>query len=180
MATLRLFREVWTKDECEGYDITEVKIQGSPRFQRELVAGDCTKAQRWFIYELAISATGRGNFKISEEGAPYFLEITNGLLWNPGNKTCSVDQRRFVYQTAVPAGLRQVNRGSENAPRRLRFGTRIIATIRRGVRTVPELLPGHGLHSNRTGCCFPGFLNVPAREKKGGQGCRVRRCPSPE
>lgn len=69
-----------------------MKIAAQPRFQRETIS-DRTKAKRWFIYELEISATGTGDFKISEEGAPYLLNITNGLLWNPGDKTWSVDPR---------------------------------------------------------------------------------------
>ncbi len=90
---LRLFREVWKKDKCEGYDITEVKLAGAPRFQREIVSGDRSKAKQWFLYDLEIRATGNGDFKISEDGAPYVLEIKNGLLWNPGAKTWSVDPR---------------------------------------------------------------------------------------
>lgn len=90
---LRMFREVWKKDKCEGYDIHEVKAVGEPRFQRESVFGDQSKAKRWFIYDLEIHATGNGDFKITEEGAAYLLEIKNGLLWNPVDKTWSVDPR---------------------------------------------------------------------------------------
>ena len=91
--SIRMFREVWKKDKCEGYDINEVKVVGEPRFQRESVFGDQSKAKRWFIYDLEIRATGNGDFKISEEGAAYLLEIKNGLLWNPVDKTWSVDPR---------------------------------------------------------------------------------------
>lgn len=90
---LRFFREVWKRDKCEGYDIAEVKLAGAPRFQRETVSGDRSKAKQWFIYDLEIRATGNGDFKISEDGAPYVLEIKNGLLLNPGAKTWSVDPR---------------------------------------------------------------------------------------
>ncbi len=90
---LRMFREVWKKDKCEGYDINEVKVVGDPRFQRESVSGDQSKAKRWFIYDLEIHAIGNGDFKISEEGAAYLLEIKNGILWNPVDKTWSVDAR---------------------------------------------------------------------------------------
>lgn len=89
---MQLFRDVWKKDKCEGYDITGVKIEGEPRFQRELVS-DRVKAKRWFIYQLEISATGNGDFKISEEGKPYELSIQNLLLWDPAGKSWSVDPR---------------------------------------------------------------------------------------
>ena len=89
---LRMFQEVWKKDKCEGYEITAVKLTRKPRFQRE-IAKDRTQARRWFIYALEISATGTGDFRISKEGASYLLRITNGLLWNPGEKTWSVDPR---------------------------------------------------------------------------------------
>lgn len=88
----RLFREVWKKDKCEGYQITAVKITTEPRFQRETIS-DRTKAKRWFIYELEIAAIGTGDFRISEEGVPYVLKITNGLLWNPAEKSWVVDPR---------------------------------------------------------------------------------------
>lgn len=88
---LRLFRDAWKKDKCRGFDIREVKAAGEPRFQRERVSGDRTKARRWFLYDLEITATGNGDFRMSEEGQPYLLKTQNALLWNPAEKSWSVD-----------------------------------------------------------------------------------------
>lgn len=88
---LLLFRAAWKKDLCEGYVINEVKAGGEPDFQRESVSGDRTKARRWYVYDLEVRATGTGDFKLSEAGAPYMLEIRNRLVWNPADRSWSVD-----------------------------------------------------------------------------------------
>ena len=90
----RLFAAAWPKDKCEGYDITDVVLQGEPRFQRETTA-DRANAKRWYVYPLKIAARGNGRFRMSEDGASYENVTQNLLLWSAAEKSWSVDPRQL-------------------------------------------------------------------------------------
>jgi hypothetical protein len=90
---LRLFNATYPKDKCEGYDIMEVKLDGKPRYQQEVTA-DRANAKRWFVYHIRIAAKGNGKFRMSEDGAAYLNETQNMLLWDPAQKSWSVDPRQ--------------------------------------------------------------------------------------
>lgn len=91
---LRLFNGAWPKDKCEGYEILDVQLDGKPRYQQETTS-DRANAKRWFVYHLKISAKGNGKFRMSEDGAAYVNETQNMLLWNPAQKSWSVDPRQL-------------------------------------------------------------------------------------
>jgi hypothetical protein len=84
-----LFAAAW-KDRCEGYDIQSIAIDGEPRFQR-----DTNDSKRWYVYRLKIAAKGNGKFRMSEDGASYENVTQNLLLWNPADKSWSVEQRQL-------------------------------------------------------------------------------------
>ena len=90
----RLFSAAWPKDKCEGFDIQGVTLVGAPRYQRE-VTSDRANAKRWYVYYLKIAAAGNGRFRMSEDGAAYLNETQNMLLWNPAEKSWSVDPRQL-------------------------------------------------------------------------------------
>jgi hypothetical protein len=90
----RLFAAAWPKDKCEGYDIGAVAIDGEPRFQREITS-DRASAKRWYVYRLKIAARGNGKFRMSEDGASYENATQNLLLWNPRERSWSVDPRQL-------------------------------------------------------------------------------------
>ena len=90
----RLFSAAWPKDKCEGFDIQGVVLDGEPRFQRETTA-DRANAKRWYVYRLKIAARGNGKFRMSEDGASYENVTQNLLLWNPAEKSWSVDPRQL-------------------------------------------------------------------------------------
>ena len=90
----RLFNSAWPKDKCEGFDIQSVTLDSAPRYQRE-VTSDRTNAKRWYVYHLKIAAMGNGKFRMSEDGAAYYNETQNLLLWNPAAKSWSVDPRQL-------------------------------------------------------------------------------------
>ena len=89
----RLFAGAWPKDKCEGYDILGVALEGEPRFQREITS-DRASAKRWYVYRIKIAARGNGKFRMSEDGASYENATQNLLLWNPADKSWSVDPRQ--------------------------------------------------------------------------------------
>jgi len=91
---LRLFTAAWPKDKCEGYDILEVKLDGKPRFQQETTA-DRANAKRWYVYRLKVTAKGNGKFRMSEDGAAYVNETKNLLLWNPADRSWSVEPQQL-------------------------------------------------------------------------------------
>jgi hypothetical protein len=90
----RLFTGAWPKEKCEGFDILEVKLDGAPRYQQEVTA-DRANAKRWYVYHLKIAAKGNGKFRMSEDGTAYVNETQNLLLWNPADKSWSVDPRQL-------------------------------------------------------------------------------------
>ena len=87
-----LFTAAW-KDKCEGYDIQAIAIDGEPRFQRETT--NDANPKRWYVYRLKIAAKGNGKFRMSEDGASYENVTQNLLLWNPADKSWSVEQRQL-------------------------------------------------------------------------------------
>ena len=89
----RLFAAAWPKEKCEGYDIQEVRFDGEPRFQRE-DGVDRANAKRWYVYSVKIGARGNGKFRMSEDGANYLNATQNLLLWDPAQKSWSVDPRQ--------------------------------------------------------------------------------------
>ena len=52
-------------------------------------------AKRWFVYNVKVSAKGNGKFRLSEDGAAYVNATQNMLLWNPADKSWSVEQRHL-------------------------------------------------------------------------------------
>jgi hypothetical protein len=87
-----LFAAAW-KDKCEGYDIQGVTLDGEPRFQKETTNDPNPK--RWYVYRVKIAAKGNGKFRMSEQGASYENVAQNLLLWNPTEKSWSVEQRQL-------------------------------------------------------------------------------------
>ncbi|HYG56450.1 MAG TPA: hypothetical protein VD965_14230 [Burkholderiales bacterium] len=87
-----LFMAAW-KDRCEGYDIQGVTLDGEPRFQRETTNEPNPK--RWYVYRVKVAAKGNGKFRLSEDGASYENVAQNLLLWNPADKSWSVEQRQL-------------------------------------------------------------------------------------
>jgi hypothetical protein len=87
-----LFAAAW-KDKCEGYDIQSIAIDGEPRYQLETTNDPNPK--RWYVYRLKIAAKGNGKFRMSEDGASYENVTQNLLLWNPADKSWSVEQRQL-------------------------------------------------------------------------------------
>ena len=89
----RLFAAAWPKEKCEGYDIQDVKLDGEPRYQLE-DGVERAKARRWYVYSVKIAARGNGKFRMSEDGANYLNATQNLLLWDPAQKSWSVDPRQ--------------------------------------------------------------------------------------
>ena len=87
-----LLAAAW-KDKCEGYDIQGVTVDGEPRYQLETTNDPNPK--RWYVYRVKIAAKGNGKFRMSEDGASYENVTQNLLLWNPADKSWSVEQRQL-------------------------------------------------------------------------------------
>ena len=84
----------WRGAKCEAYDDLQVAIDGEPRFQLETTS-DRVNAKRWYVYKVRVSARGNGRFRESEDGAAYVNETQNMLLWNPADKSWSVEARHL-------------------------------------------------------------------------------------
>jgi hypothetical protein len=89
----RLFAAAWPKEKCDGYEIQEIKLDGDPRYQLETTSDRAT-AKRWYVYNVKIAARGNGKFRMSEDGASYLNATQNLLLWDPAQKSWSVDPRQ--------------------------------------------------------------------------------------
>lgn len=87
-----LIAAAWAAAKCEGFDIKSLVLEGEPRYQRELIA-DRQAAKRWFVYQIQIDAVGTGKFQLSKDGAPYVNRTQNMLLWNPAERSWSVETR---------------------------------------------------------------------------------------
>ena len=87
-----LFAAAW-KDKCEGYDIQGIMLDGEPRYQLETTNDPNPK--RWYVYRVKIAAKGNGKFRMSEAGASYENVTQNLLLWNPAEKSWTVEQRQL-------------------------------------------------------------------------------------
>jgi hypothetical protein len=105
----RLLTAAWPAGKCEGYDVTQVRLDDAPRFQRDPGASDPATAKRSYIYSVEVLATGNGKFRMSENGTAYSNKTQNLLTWNPESRTRSVDPRQlrcagWVKQEAKQAG----------------------------------------------------------------------------
>ena len=90
----KILQSAWRGAKCEAFDDLQVAIDGEPRFQLETTS-DRVNAKRWYVYNVRVSARGNGKFRESEDGAPYVNEAQNMLLWNPANKSWSVEPRHL-------------------------------------------------------------------------------------
>ena len=88
----KLIAVAWAAANCEGYDIKNIALEGEPRYQREITS-DRANAKRWFVYQIQIDALGTGKFRLSKEGVGYVNRTQNMLLWNPAERSWSVDTR---------------------------------------------------------------------------------------
>lgn len=88
----KLMLAAWAKANCEGFDIKNVALEGEPRFQLETGA-DRSTAKRWYVYQIQVEAMGNGKFRLSKDGVPYVNRTQNMLLWNPPDRSWSIDPR---------------------------------------------------------------------------------------
>jgi hypothetical protein len=113
----KLLSAAWPAGKCEGYDITAVKLEGAPRFQRDPNASDAATAKRSYIYSVEVEATGNGTFRMSERGMRYSNSTQNLLTWDPAGRTWSVDPRQlrcggWIKQEAAAAAEQQGGRAT--------------------------------------------------------------------
>jgi hypothetical protein len=90
----KILLAAWQGAKCEAFDGLAVAIDGEPRYQLETTA-DRANAKRWFVYSVKVSAKGNGKFRLSEDGAAYVNATQNMLLWNPAQKSWSVEARHL-------------------------------------------------------------------------------------
>jgi hypothetical protein len=90
----KILLAAWQGAKCEAFDGLAVAIDGEPRYQIETTA-DRANAKRWFVYNVKVSAKGNGKFRLSEDGASYVNATQNMLLWNPAQKSWSVEARHL-------------------------------------------------------------------------------------
>jgi hypothetical protein len=90
----KILLAAWQGAKCEAFDNLALAIDGEPRYQLETTA-DRVNAKRWFVYSVKVSAKGNGKFRLSEDGAAYVNATQNMLLWNPAQKTWSVEARQL-------------------------------------------------------------------------------------
>jgi len=90
----KILLAAWQGAKCEAFDNLAVAIDGAPRFQQEDSA-DRANAKRWYVYSVKVSAKGNGKFRLSEDGAAYVNATQNMLLWNPAQKSWSVEARHL-------------------------------------------------------------------------------------
>lgn len=90
----KILQAAWLGAKCEAFDNLQVAIDGAPRFQIEATS-DRANAKRWYVYSVKVAAKGNGKFRLSEDGAAYVNATQNMLLWNPTQKSWSVEQRHL-------------------------------------------------------------------------------------
>jgi len=90
----KILLAAWQGAKCEAFDNLAVAIDGEPRYQLETTA-DRANAKRWYVYSVKVSAKGNGKFRLSEDGAAYVNATQNMLLWNPAQKSWSVEARHL-------------------------------------------------------------------------------------
>ena len=90
----QILQQAWIGAKCEAFDGLNVAIDGEPRFQIEDTS-DRANAKRWYVYSVKVGAKGNGKFRLSEDGAAYVNATQNMLLWNPGNKSWTVESRQL-------------------------------------------------------------------------------------
>jgi hypothetical protein len=90
----KILLAAWQGAKCEAFDGLAVAIDGAPRYQQEDSA-DRANAKRWYVYNVKVSAKGNGKFRLSEDGAAYVNATQNMLLWNPAQKSWSVEARHL-------------------------------------------------------------------------------------
>lgn len=90
----QILAKAWRDAQCEAFDDLQLLIDGEPRFQLETTA-DRANAKRWYVYQVRVNARGNGKFRLSEDGAAYVNETQNMLLWNPADKSWSVEARHL-------------------------------------------------------------------------------------
>ena len=90
----KILLAAWQGAKCEAFDGLAVAIDGEPKYQLETTA-DRANAKRWFVYNVKVSAKGNGKFRLSEDGAAYVNATQNMLLWNPAQKSWSVEARHL-------------------------------------------------------------------------------------
>jgi len=90
----RILQAAWLGAKCEAFDGLTVAIDGAPKFQIEDTA-DRANAKRWYVYSVKVSAKGNGKFRLSEDGAAYVNATQNMLLWNPAQKSWTVEARHL-------------------------------------------------------------------------------------
>ena len=90
----QILQQAWIGAKCEAFDDLKVAIDGQPRFQIEDTS-DRANAKRWYVYSVKVGAKGNGKFRLSEDGAAYVNATQNMLLWNPGNKSWTVEARQL-------------------------------------------------------------------------------------
>jgi hypothetical protein len=90
----QILQAAWLGAKCEAFDGLTVAIDGVPKFQIEDTA-DRANAKRWYVYNVKVSAKGNGKFRLSEDGAAYVNATQNMLLWNPAQKSWTVEARHL-------------------------------------------------------------------------------------
>jgi hypothetical protein len=90
----QVLQAAWVGAKCEAFDNLSVAIDGAPKFQIEATS-DRANAKRWYVYSVKVSAKGNGKFRLSEDGANYVNATQNMLLWNPAQKSWSVEPRHL-------------------------------------------------------------------------------------
>lgn len=90
----KILLAAWQGAKCDAFDNLQVAIDGEPKFQIETTA-DRANAKRWYVYSVKVAAKGNGKFRLSEDGASYVNATQNMLLWNPAQKSWSVEPRHL-------------------------------------------------------------------------------------
>lgn len=90
----QILQAAWLGAKCEAFEGLKVAIDGAPKFQIEDSA-DRANAKRWYVYSVKVAAKGNGKFRLSEDGAAYVNATQNMLLWNPAQKSWSVEARHL-------------------------------------------------------------------------------------
>ena len=90
----KILLAAWQGAKCEAFDDLAVALDGEPRYQLE-TAADRANAKRWYVYNVKVSARGNGKFRLSEDGAAYVNATQNMLLWDPAQKSWSVEARHL-------------------------------------------------------------------------------------